>query len=112
MRVAEPLQRGEQHAPGDGGELHAADDFAEEHTIGEHRHVPTVLFECGDREHDGGLPGQRCDRRPGQVGKFHAGYRAGDGTGTVYRRDTGWVRNRCLFRGPRSDKKQLPITSL
>ena len=71
MRVAEPLERGEQALPGDRRELHPADHLAEQQRVGEHRHVPAVLFERGDREDDGRGLRQRGDGGPGEVGEFH-----------------------------------------
>ena len=71
MRVAEPLQRREQALPRDRRELHAADHLAEQQRVGEHRHVPAVLFERRDREDDGRVLRQRGDRGPREVGEFH-----------------------------------------
>ena len=52
VRVAEPLERREQALPRDRRELHAAQDLAQQERVGEHRHVPAVLFERGDGEDD------------------------------------------------------------
>jgi hypothetical protein len=71
VRVAEPHERREQDAILDWRFLDAAQHFAKEHTVGEDGHVPAVLFERGNRNHDRRIFGQAGDHRPGHFKEFH-----------------------------------------
>ena len=70
LRVAEPVERGEQHAVGDVG-LHPAQDFAEQQAVGEHRQVVAVLLQRGDRNDDRRVAAEGLDRGPGEFEEFH-----------------------------------------
>ena len=49
-----------------------ANHLAGQGRVGDHRHVPAVLFEGCDGEDDRRGPRQGGDGRPGEVGEFHA----------------------------------------
>ena len=70
VRVAQPEERGEQHAALQ-RLLDAAQHLAEEQAVGEHRHVQTVLFERGDGKEDGHVARQGGDVGPFQFREFH-----------------------------------------
>src|ERR1043165_2332873 len=64
--VAQPLQRGEQNAVGEffSG---AANDFAQQQTIGENRQMPPMLFESRHRKYHRCIFRDRGNRRPVQI---------------------------------------------
>ena len=70
--VSEPGQRREQdlvpHLF-----LYAADDFTEEHAVGEEGKVVAVLLEGGDRNHHRRGPGKGRHGGPGKIREFHGG---------------------------------------
>ena len=54
VRVSQPLER--QQDPILVADGRPSDDLAQQHAIGEQRHVTAVLLERGDRKHDGRVP--------------------------------------------------------
>lgn len=70
VRIAQPHQRGEQHALME-RLSDAAHDLAEQQAVGEQRHVPAVLLQGRDRHNDRRVMRQCRHLRPGHFQQFH-----------------------------------------
>src|ERR1043166_5136733 len=70
--VAQPLQRGEQDAVGQGFSG-PPNDFAQEQTIGENGQMPPMLFESRHRKYHRCIFAERGNRRPVQISQLHGG---------------------------------------
>lgn len=91
MGIAEPRERGEEHAVAE-LEPGAADDLAEEEAVGEERKMMTVLFQGGDGDDDGCGTGEGGDGRPRQIGEVHVDGASGRGV-------PGFKRHSGIWRG-------------
>lgn len=68
--VSEPLEGCEKDAVF-GERVGASHHLCEQHAVGRDGKVVTMLFDCGDGEHDGCVGCESFDGGPGEVGEVH-----------------------------------------
>ena len=106
VRVAQPQERREHDAVGQ-GLGRAADDLAQQHAVGEQRHVAAVLFQGRHRKDDGRVFGKRCHGRPRHLLQLHG--RETPGGVLPGNRPGGGEKQTCRNYGPCAPARKEPI---
>lgn len=70
VRVAEPLERGEEDALGH-PRRHAGDDLPKKEAVGDHREMVPMLLDRRHRDHDGSVFGEGRYLGPGHLDEIH-----------------------------------------